>query len=337
MLKKILLVLERNIFLYIFDYNKNSSAFRYFNRIRKRELPEIQISNITEILLFSQNIMQAYYFRGMAHYDLNQYENAIEDFSKCLELDETMHHVYSCRGMSYYCLGDFDNALIDLEKVTEANVFNVFLFRGHIYRQLEEFDKALNDYFLGLQVDPSDKFLYYFISHIYYGKHEYQKSQEYIEQALTIDSVFDYGIDLRGCIRNQTQLYDLAIEDFNWCIRQERREGRDFYNRGFAYFYLSQYKLALDDFNYALDLNYKENPDVFLYKGRTELALESYNNAISDFNKMIELYPSNPKAFYFRSKAYEYLNDEIHAKIDLDKAKILNPHIEEEILNNEKF
>ena len=58
----------------------------------------------------------AFHGRGLAYYNEELYEAALEDFSKAIELDEEFAHSYKYRGITYQKLEDKERAIADLEK-----------------------------------------------------------------------------------------------------------------------------------------------------------------------------------------------------------------------------
>ena len=92
----------------------------------------------------------AFYNRGIANEELENYKEAIEDYKKSLTMDGLMYtaNTHNNIGFSYLQLEDFNNALIHLNrainiKSDEGSYYNN---RGNLYINLEEWEKALKDY-----------------------------------------------------------------------------------------------------------------------------------------------------------------------------------------------
>ena len=67
------------------------------------------------------NDAKAYYSRGTAYYYLNQYERAIKDFDRAIELNPNDVKAYYNRGIVYYDLKQYGRAIKDFDRAIERN------------------------------------------------------------------------------------------------------------------------------------------------------------------------------------------------------------------------
>ena len=90
----------------------------------------------------------AYNGRGMAYTFLKQYDAAISDFSKAIEINPEDASIYSNRGNTYLSLKQYDNALADLNKSIEIDpkFSSAYVNRGYLYEDLGETEKASADF-----------------------------------------------------------------------------------------------------------------------------------------------------------------------------------------------
>src|SRR3990172_1827958 len=75
-------------------------------------------SEITEGKLFSA---EAYFNHGAEDYQKSQYEHAILDFSKAIEINPVYAEAYANRGVAYGNKGIYDKAISDFNKAIELN------------------------------------------------------------------------------------------------------------------------------------------------------------------------------------------------------------------------
>jgi tetratricopeptide (TPR) repeat protein len=63
--------------------------------------------------------IKAYAMRGLAHYALSEYDLAIADNNRALDINPKYAAAYNGRGLAYYRKGEFDKTIADMEKVVE--------------------------------------------------------------------------------------------------------------------------------------------------------------------------------------------------------------------------
>ena len=105
----------------------------------------------------------AYNSRGVTYYQKGQFDQAIKDFTKAIEIQPRYAEAYCYRGIAYHEKGQFDRAISDCNKAIEINpklalAYNI-RSRARFFKK--EYEKAWEDVNktqeLGYQVDP--KFL----------------------------------------------------------------------------------------------------------------------------------------------------------------------------------
>ena len=82
--------------------------------------------------------MNAYINRGAAYEDKKDYERAISDYSKAIEIDPQDADYYNGRAWAYYKAGKAQQGLLDAEKSLQLrpNDANTLDTRGHILEAL---------------------------------------------------------------------------------------------------------------------------------------------------------------------------------------------------------
>ena len=99
--------------------------------------------------MLAPNYAYAHYRKGSAHYNLNQYDQAIDDFNAALAqgFDKPLE-IYKVRWQLFYQKKDYDAALSDLREAIKLDPSNVFYNRslGDIYLGKEQWSDALTAY-----------------------------------------------------------------------------------------------------------------------------------------------------------------------------------------------
>ena len=83
---------------------------------------------------------------------------AIQDFTKCLELDAADALTHMFRGLAYSGRGDHSLAIQDYDKSLELHPDNAFTYRlrGSAYEEQGALDRAIQDHDKSIELDPSE-------------------------------------------------------------------------------------------------------------------------------------------------------------------------------------
>ncbi|MBI5359800.1 MAG: tetratricopeptide repeat protein [Planctomycetes bacterium] len=225
-------------------------------------------------------------------HDLKKYDEAIEAFSKAIELYPDYTFAYNQRGWAHSQKGDWQNALTDYDKEVSLLPDNPQALnnRGSAYQQLRYFDEALADYSKALQIDP------------YY-------TELYIN---------------RGLIYTDRGLLDEALNDFNVALQLVPGHAWAYNGRGRVYARKNELDKAISDFSNAIKgygyfaAAYGDRGNVYMAKGEFDLAVE-------DFTKMIEIEPNDLYGYYYRANAYAAKGDFRKAAADGEAVLKMNP------------
>ena len=92
-------------------------------------------------------LSEPYFFRGLAKLNLDDYEGAIQDYSKAIELNPNYFHAYMYRGVAWHNLRKYEEAMADYAQaialeprdayvyanrgITEAETTNILSNRKH--------------------------------------------------------------------------------------------------------------------------------------------------------------------------------------------------------------
>ena len=81
--------------------------------------PNQAIEYLNNALKQQPNYAQTYYNRGLAYYNLGQYQKAVEDYDEAIRLKPDYPHAYYNRGTAYFNLGNNSLACSDFQKACE--------------------------------------------------------------------------------------------------------------------------------------------------------------------------------------------------------------------------
>jgi putative GTP pyrophosphokinase len=130
--------------LYAHNRGRFDDAIGFYSRILKFN-PDATISALI------------YKHRGMANFAQSKYQDAIDDFTRTLELDGKSYKAAYYRGVVKSVLKEYSGAIDDFTLSLKINPYQSFcLFRrGQAYYHVEDYPQALGDCEASLNLDPA--------------------------------------------------------------------------------------------------------------------------------------------------------------------------------------
>lgn len=100
-----------------------------------------------------------YQNRANANFVLGEYETAITDYTKAIELNPKESAIYFSRALAYLNTSSFTPAIKDLDKVIELDPKEAMAYfkRGGALEKINESEKALSDYQKAFELDPTNE------------------------------------------------------------------------------------------------------------------------------------------------------------------------------------
>ncbi|MDR0624465.1 MAG: tetratricopeptide repeat protein [Treponema sp.] len=132
--------------LYAHNKNQFNEAIAFYSRILELK-PDQTVSSLI------------YKHRGMANFARSQYQDAIDDFTRALELDPASYKAVYYRGVVRTVLKEYSGAIDDFTLSLSINPYQPFcLFRrGQAYYHIEDYPQALGDCETSLALEPGSE------------------------------------------------------------------------------------------------------------------------------------------------------------------------------------
>ena len=191
-----------------------------------------------------------YFEDGNKLYRIGEYDTAIADFTKAIELNPDDHEAYNNRGSVYAKLEKYDTAIADFTKAIELNPddHEVYNNRGNAYADLKKYDTAIADYTTAIELKPDDHKAYYNRGFAYYSLKKYD----------TAIADFNKSIEIMPNNYHPYAFRDVAyrnlVEDYTTAIEIKPDDHESYYNRGSVYAKLEKYEQAIADIEHVFKL-----------------------------------------------------------------------------------
>ncbi len=269
----------------------------------------------------------AYLMRGYAYNEKGEYDSAITDFSKTIELKPDYVAAYHNRGCAYNEKGKYDLAIADFNKAIElkSDYATAYHNRGYAYNEKGKYDFAIADFNKAIELQPNDAVTYHNRGRVYNRKGEHDLAIADFNKAIELQPDYATAYNNRGYAYTQKGEHDLASADYSHTIALKPDNATAYNNRGYTYNEKGEHDLAIADFNKAIELK-PDNATAYHNRGKVYNRKGEYDSAIADFNKAIELKPDYAMAYYFRGYAYAKKGKDDKMLADWEKAIKLAPN-----------
>jgi tetratricopeptide (TPR) repeat protein len=136
-----------------------------------------------------------YVERGNAYFHKHEFDKAVADFSKALELDEGMDIAYFGRGLALGRLGEIDSGILDLSEYIRRhpNSSLAYTKRGVRYLWLGEEDSAERDLSKAIQLDSRNAEAHDDLGVILARRGHYSEAISHFVQTVQLDSSYQKG------------------------------------------------------------------------------------------------------------------------------------------------
>lgn len=290
------------------------------------------LENFNRAIELNPNLADAYNWRGFTYAGLGNQQQALNDYDRAIELNPRLALAYSRRGVLRATRGDTQTGLADCNRAIEldANDAKNFVNRGLVYLELENSSNALADFNRAIQVDPQLAIAYYNRAVVYRDSGEQQNALTDLNTAIDLDPRFPNAFQDRAELRNESGDLQGAEEDYSRTIELAPTLVDAYFERGLIRSELGNTEDALADYTKVIELD-PNDAVAYFNRGVVRSDLGDATGALQDYNRVIELDPNYAYAYNNRGILRRNNGDQQGALQDYTKAIELdsaypNPH-----------
>lgn len=208
--------------------------------------------------------------------ELNDSElsNSENDLTKViLKSDEEDALKHLVIGISKYGTENYEEAIEDYKKSIELNPYNArtYLEIGNARLKLNDYKGAILDYSKSIELDSNHADTYHNRSIAKSKLADYQGVIDDCTKTIEIDNNYTSAYFNRGTAYANLQEFMEAIVDMNSVIKLDPNNSNAFKNRGICMYEFEQYDSALKDLNKAMELDPNSNAYITIDKIKEEL------------------------------------------------------------------
>ena len=232
-----------------------------------------------------------YYYEKRA-----EFEEYLENYAEALKDYERIGSKYKVKNAEFkYLTKDYFGAIEEYNKLIDTGFKHGYLYRGLAKEKLEDYQGAIADYTLAIDLMNSDSPKriinnYYNKYGIYYHRYNINdKAEVYQLRANCKNKIQDF----QGSEKDYLAIYNL------WNDSEFHTNSADgYWHRGLAKLKSEDYQGAILDFNECA--KFKNEIFVYLDRGLAKKMLKDYEGALADYLKFKEIYLGSNYLFYER-------------------------------------
>ena len=248
----------------------------------------LALTRLNQAVELKKNFLEAYQQRADVYTSLKQYENALEDYLKCLKISED--------ASGYFHL-------------------------AQTYEKLNRLEDAENAYRESISKNDRIPETFFALGLLQFNQKKYIDASQSIHQMLLLEPDNLEGILLQSQILSAQANYPKAIEVLSMASAEFPMEYRVYLLRGDVYGIMNQPTNAIFDYTKAINLD-PENAELFLKRGHAFEETRQFDKALADYERLLVIssYDEDAQGFVdeVRQQIYELNREEKKPRIALD-------------------
>jgi tetratricopeptide (TPR) repeat protein len=237
------------------------------------------------------------YDDGIKLYNSQNYQGAINKFAEAIVQSPNFPDAYFYKGYSHYNLNQYDQAVQDLTTALSQgykNRFEIYRVRGYIYKESKRYDAAIADYVEALKIDPNNLIFLLYLGELYFIREDCQNALALFKRANQISPQSGDASYMMALCYNQageTQAQAAAAAD---AIRKGTRYvGESYYLYGDAQLKDRNSIEAMKAFERSIAANPKVILDIYILLPEIYRSQGRFQDAINTVLKGLDNYPNN--------------------------------------------
>ncbi len=306
------------------------SAEAYFLRARLRQIlhdDDGARSDLTAALQLKPDWTEALLERGVLLLKLGETQLALTDFQKAMGAGNGAT-VYAARGHQRASLHDFEGAIADFMRAIELDPMNASLHEAlaNAYREKGDYTAAIASYTQVLNLDPNNNLARLNRGFSRERSRDLAGSIEDYNEVIKHDKGWALAHVNRGVSRRLLRDMIGALEDFDRAIVIDPNFALGYHNRALVLHLQGNRAEALSDYDRAITLR-PDYPDSRRFRAELKIETMDYRGALSDLDALVHLQPHDYEAYLRRGYVHGMLNQHADAERDLSMVIRMQPEI----------
>jgi len=262
---------------------------------------------------------KAYIQRGIAYTKVDDFEKAARDFDRAIVFNEKDAELYYFSGAAYQMQGELETALNKLNLAVEMknNFLEAHQVRSEVLMELGRYQEALADCRTCLDIREDDRG-YYNLARVYEKLGMNQEAESaYRNSIAENDKVTGTHFALASLLYKM-QNYPAALTSVMNVLELDPDHMGGMILHGKVLAAQQKFPRAIEVLSLA-SVQYPEEPEIYLLRGDYYSEMNQAAFAIIDYSRVIEMDQDGAEVYYKRAGAYEEIRDYEKALMDYEK------------------
>lgn len=242
------------------------------------------IADFTKAIQLNPKYVEAYCNRGTVKLLKRDYDGAYADGNQAVTVDPKYADAYFIRGQAKSGKSDNDGAIADFDQATALKPSSQYAtHRALAKKAKKDFDGAIADFTKAIELNPTDPdTLYEWRGDVKQMKNDFDGAIADYTQAIALKPTDAFHHHYRGDAEERKGDYDGALADYTKAIELIPTFGGFYFDRGWLETIEGRYDVAMADFNKDIELEPK-SPFTFAKRGLTKQFQGDLDGALNDF------------------------------------------------------
>lgn len=299
-------------------YNLRGYAKRWLGKY------EEAIKDYEIAINIDNNYADAYYNMGNAYGMLGRYQIAVDKFTKSISLNPNNAEALCFRGVAFRYMNKLDEALRDLNAAIslDKGLGVAYSQRGFVHKLKENLEEMFNDLSNAIKLGENDALTKFYIGYYYFIKENNNLAQKYIQESLKLNDKLPESYYYLGLIYDKNDKLDEAKKMMTICIELDANYHLAYYHRA-VYNLYTNHKTAIDDFNKAIEI-YPSNLLYYITLSQLYIKIKDFLEAVAILNKALFYFSDSYSIYFLLAQCFFYLNNFSKAKTCIEKSLTLS-------------
>lgn len=249
--------------------------------------------------------------KGNDYFSNADYPNALREYSKAVELDSGSAEAYYRRGSAYFNLADYSNAVqnyTDCLKIDPKHI-QAYIERSGAYANLGDLDPSIDDLHTVLKIEKNHSDARFALKQREELKKRAAKLCSAVNKKINKNPNDPSLYNEKGLILQKEGEHILAVREFQKALNLKKDYAEAALNCGISSYWNQDWQICIDLMTAASKLD-KKNAKIYSFRGLAWQELKNFRNAVSDFEKALELDPEDEYAGLNIMEAEHWLENE---------------------------